>query len=149
MDRLADELRQFTGLPWRRYLQNGVYPILTLATATAPGQPGRGQPRQVDRAGPPLRPADVRLQAPRRLLRPAWEGLAPPGGEWPEETTVKSAGPYRPAPHEDCLLYDLTVADAGTFVVHGMLVGDATSHVDAGRPAPPEGDDGPGFTLFD
>jgi hypothetical protein len=79
----------------------------------------------------------------------AWEGLAPPGGEWLEETTIKSAGRYRPARHEDCLLFDLTVADAGTYVVHGMLVGDATSQDNAGRPAPPEEDDRRGFTLFD
>ena len=62
----------------------------------------------------------------------AWESLSPPEGECLEEATIKSSGPYRPAPHEDCLIYHLKVAEAGNFVVHGVLVGDAASS-EAGR----------------
>ena len=131
VDRLAEELRQLSGLPWRRYLQNGIYPILTLGngdgTRNNKGQGNLARWSELIRPHvPPMLGYKLRLDS----CGDAWSGLEPPEGEWLEETTIKAAGPYAPAYHEDRLVYHLGVAGAGNFAAHGILVGDA--HAAAG-----------------
>jgi hypothetical protein len=125
MDRLAAELRQLSGLPWRRYLQNGIYPILTLGngdgTQNNKGQGNLARWSELIRPYvPPMLGYKLRVDS----CGDAWSDLEPPEGEWLEETTIKATGPYVPAYHEDCLIYHLGVAGAGNFVAHGILVGD-------------------------
>jgi LAGLIDADG DNA endonuclease family len=125
VDRLAEELGQLSGLHWRRYLQNGIYPILTLGNGDGT-QNNRGQgnlarwSELIRPHVPPMLGYKLRVDS----CGEAWSGLEPPEGEWPEETTIKATRPYVLASHEDCLLYHLGVAGAGNFVAHGILVGD-------------------------
>ncbi|WZO99368.1 hypothetical protein EP7_000973 [Isosphaeraceae bacterium EP7] len=144
VDRLAAELSRLSGLPWRRYLQNGVYPILTLGNGDGtPNNKGQGNLARwselIRPHVPPMLGYKLRVEA----CGEAWSGLERPGGGWPEETAIKSARPYAPAPHEDCLVFHLGVAGAGNFVAQGLLVADAHS-VEAGGTAPFPGS--PGWT---
>jgi hypothetical protein len=130
VDRLAEELRQLSGLPWRRYLQNGIYPILTLGNSDATGMRGVGSLARWSELTRPYVPPMLGYKLRVDSCGEAWSGRKPPEGEWLEETTIKATGPYLLARHEDCLLYHLGVAGAGNFVAHGLLVGDA--HADEG-----------------
>lgn len=127
VDRLASELREFTGLPWRRILQNGKYPILTLTNGDGThNNKGTDNIRRFTEQLQPYLPPSVayKLRLPSARCGSAWDGLAVPTGVWTEPVQVKSIEPYRPAPHEDCLVYNITVAEHHNYVVHGVLVGN-------------------------
>ncbi len=134
VDRLAMELRHLSGLPWRRYLQNGIYPILTLGNSDETGMRGVGNLAKWSELIRPHVPPMLGFKLRVESCGDAWSGLEPPEGEWLEETTIKATGPYVPASHEDCLIYHLGVAGAGNFVAHGILVGDV--HAGGGDEAP-------------
>ena len=128
VDGLVGELREFTGLPWRRYMQNGRYPIVTMGNGDGiSGKHGQGNLDKWVGMIRPYLPPMLGYKLRGEACGETWEGLAPPGGEWLEPTTVKAIGPYQPAHYEDCLIYNLTVAGHGNFVVHGVLVGDAAA----------------------
>ena len=132
VDRLAAELRQLSGLPWRRYLQNGIYPILTLGngdgTQNNKGQGNLAKWSELIRPYvPPMLGYKLRVDS----CGDAWSGLEPPRrGSGRRRRPSRRPGPYVPASHEDCLIYHLGVAGAGNFVAHGILVGDV--HADGG-----------------
>ena len=135
LPRRAQSLRQLSGLPWRRYLQNGIYPILTMGagdgTQNNKGQGNLARWSELIRPHvPPMLGFKLRVDS----CGDAWSGLVPPEGEWLEETTIKATRPYVPASHEDCLIYHLGVAGAGNFVAHGILVGDV--HAGGGDEVP-------------
>ena len=128
VDGLVTELRTFTGLPWRRYMQNGIYPIMTLGNSDGtPNNRGDGNlARWVEMVRPyvpPMLACKLRVDA----CGDAWHSLRSPEGEWAEETTVKSVKPYTLADHEDCLVFDLVVEGHHSYVVHGVLVSDAAT----------------------
>jgi hypothetical protein len=128
VDRLGEELSRLSGLPWRRHLQNGAYPLLTLGngdgTRNNKGQGNLARWAELIRPHvPPMLAYKLRVED----CGQAWSGLEPPGGQWPEQTSVKSARPYAPAPHENCLVYHLGVAGVGNFVAQGLVVADAHS----------------------
>lgn len=130
-DGLVAEMRAFTGLPWRRYLQNGRYPIITMGngdgTQNNKGDGNLGKwVEMVRRYVPPMLAFKLRIDS----CGEAWERLGPPDGLRFEPIPVRSVVPYRPAPHEDFMRYHLTVEGEGTFVAHGVVVGDATTGED-------------------
>ena len=129
VDRLAVELRQLSGLPWRRYLQNGVYPILTLGNSDETGMRGVGNLKRWTELIRPHVPPMLAYKIRSDSCGDAWSGLRPPEGQWRELTTIKATRVYAPAYHEDCLIYNLEVAGAGNFAAHGILVGDAHAQV--------------------
>jgi hypothetical protein len=133
VDRLAAELQAFTGLPWRRYMHDGRYPILTLGSRDgAPCNQSQGNLARWVELSRPYVPPMLAYKLRVDSCGAAWEGLRPPQGLWLERVPVQSVGPYGPGRYEDDLRYHLTVAGRGNFVAHGVVVGDATVGAAAG-----------------
>jgi DNA-directed RNA polymerase beta subunit/DNA-directed RNA polymerase beta' subunit len=126
VERLRDELIAFTGLPWLCRLQNGRYPILVLGNGDGTqNNKGTDNIRRFSDMLAPYLPPMLGYKLRRNDCGSAWAGLTPPQGTWLEPTQIKSIAEYTPAPHEDYLVYDITVENRHNYVVHGVLVSNS------------------------
>jgi len=125
-ERLALELQEFTGAPWRVVIRSVAgkkrYPILTLTNS---------EPNTlVDFAkqlGPYLPPMFGYKLGNRYagVVGSAWSKLVTPQHLTVNPCIVTSIEPYELKSYESGLVYNITVEDNHNYIVHGVLVGNS------------------------
>lgn len=137
VEMLAEELKAFTGLPWRRTNQTSSrnnpetgkrkkYPILYLGNGDGV-QNNKGAEnlrKWIDLISPFLPPQfayKLRVESCGQW----WEDKSPCFDPMLEEVQVESVEPYELRKNESSLVYNITVEEFHNYFVHGVLVGNS------------------------